>query len=423
MSFFRSVSTYAVANVINSAIPFILLKVLTDYLSPEEYGYFTTVDVFNRFTLPFIILGVNSAIATAFFKNDRRDFPAYLSSALVVPVAGMFMFFLFFLVSGKLFEHWFQVPYKWTLIGPAYCLLQTITLVTLSVFQINKKALQYGIYQNLMTVVNLSLSVLFVVKFHWGWQGRTLGILCAFAVFALVGLFILWKKKLLVAHIRKDFIIDVLKFGLPLLPHLVAGPLIQFTDRFFINSYAGVHWTGIYNVAFQLGTALSLITVAFNQAYSPHLFETLSKITKSEKIRIVRNSYLLMIAYLAMAVAIFAVCPLLFRIFINVKFAAAQQFILVLALGSAFNGMYMLVTNYIFFEKKTHLLAWVTISNAVFSVLLNLILVRKFGAWGAASTYCITQFAVFISVWILSNRIYPMPWLAFFSKKTPKPKD
>ena len=35
----RSAGTYGIFSLINSAIPFFLLPVLTRYLSPEDYGY------------------------------------------------------------------------------------------------------------------------------------------------------------------------------------------------------------------------------------------------------------------------------------------------------------------------------------------------------------------------------------------------
>jgi O-antigen/teichoic acid export membrane protein len=75
-----------------------------------------------------------------------------------------------------------------------------------------------------------------------------------------------------------------------------------------------------------------------------------------------------------------------------------------------------MVTNYIFYEKKTYILAWVTFANAVLSVCLNLFLIQKYGAMGAAYTFLITNFSIFVSVWILSNKVYPMPWFSFWKK-------
>jgi O-antigen/teichoic acid export membrane protein len=99
-----------------------------------------------------------------------------------------------------------------------------------------------------------------------------------------------------------------------------------------------------------------------------------------------------------------------FPLFLGSKFIGASSYVIWIALGFAFNGMYMMVVNYIFYVKKTYILAWVTFSIALISILVNYLLIKNIGPIGAAYTFAGMNFVTFLSVWFLSNRVCPMPW-------------
>jgi len=96
----------------------------------------------------------------------------------------------------------------------------------------------------------------------------------------------------------------------------------------------------------------------------------------------------------------------------------AYKYVLWIALGYAFQGMYFMVGLYIFYVKKTYILAWVTFSSAGVNIVLNYFFIKANGAIGAAQATTITFFVQFIMVWILSAKVYEMPWRnVIFSKK------
>ena len=72
--------------------------------------------------------------------------------------------------------------------------------------------------------------------------------------------------------------------------------------------------------------------------------------------------------------------------------------------------MYKMVVNYIFYVRKTYILAWVTFSTAIVSIVINYFAIKYLGAIGAAYTYALMGFVTFLLVWLLSSRVYPMPW-------------
>ena len=82
-----------------------------------------------------------------------------------------------------------------------------------------------------------------------------------------------------------------------------------------------------------------------------------------------------------------------------------------LSVGFFFSAMYYMVTNYIFFARRTRWLAAVTIGVAAIHIPLALILISLNGGIGAAQAFALSFALIFGLTWIVSNRAYPMPWL------------
>jgi len=75
--------------------------------------------------------------------------------------------------------------------------------------------------------------------------------------------------------------------------------------------------------------------------------------------------------------------------------------------------MYKMVVNYIFYVEKTKILAWITFAGALTNLALNYVLIKQFGAVGAAMASCFVSIFFFFFTWIFSNKVYKMPWLLY----------
>ena len=64
-----------------------------------------------------------------------------------------------------------------------------------------------------------------------------------------------------------------------------------------------------------------------------------------------------------------------------------------------FGGCYFMVTNYIFFESKTKVLALVTFVSGLINIPLMFILVGHNGIVGAGQAFMLTQTISFVGTW------------------------
>lgn len=409
-SLFKSSFVYTLTKAINSAIPFLLLPVLTRYLNPEDYGVVAMFGVLLSFVAPFTGLSIHGAIARQYYDRDEVDMPTYVTNCLLILISSTLIAGIIFYFLAEPISNVASFPEQWMWAVIVVSATQFINQVNLTLWQVQVKPIPYGIYQVSQTALNMGLSIWFVVGFGLAWQGRIQAQIIVSVSFALFGMFLLYKNRWIKFKLNKSYIKSALNFGVPLLPHALSGTIKAVVDRVFITSMVSLSATGLYSVGYQIGSIIGMLGESFNQAYVPWLYERLKRDKYEEKVKIVKFTYVYFAAILCMALGLGLFAPWFFSFFLGPKFTGANAYVIWISLGFAFNGMYMMVVNYIFYARKTYILAWVTFSTAFISIILNYFAIKYWGAIGAAYTFAGMSFVTFLLVWILSSRVYPMPW-------------
>lgn len=407
---FKNSFVYTSSSVIRNAIPFFLLPVLTRYLTPTDYGTVATFEVLLTIAVVFVSLNMHGAVAVNFFKICKQELEVYIGNVVFILFISFVLTFSIVYILKTPFSNLIKFPEGWLPIIVVTALFQSVFTITVTLWQVEQKPLPYGIFQISQTVLNVTLSLIFVIALNWQWQGRLLGIIIASIIFGFISLFIVYRRKYIKLSFNKVYIKDALLFGIPLIPHALGGWIMTSIDRFFINSMVNVAETGIYTVGYQVGMIIYLLATSFNQAWSPFLFEKLKENNNVTKIRIVKFTYLYNVGIIVLALALSLVAPWFLEFFVSKGFQGAYKYVFWIALGYAANGMYFMVVNYIFYVKKTHILAWITFISAGINVILNYFLIKANGAIGAAQATTVSFFVSFILTWILSARVYKMPW-------------
>ncbi|MCK4441379.1 MAG: oligosaccharide flippase family protein [Sulfurovaceae bacterium] len=417
MNFFKSLSIYTLTSILNSAVPFLLLPILTNYLTTEEYGLLAIIQIFIIFTIPFVSINIHSTLQLEYYELNKDEFALWISSILVIPIGMIFVVSLFFIISESLIYHFINISLLWILIIPLIAFMQVVPQTILSIYRISEKAIDYAKYQLGLTIFNLILTLILVVMLNLNWEGRLLAILLSYIVFTFLGIYLLIKMELIVFKVKKSYIKKALHLGIPLILHVVSGALFMMSDRLFISYYIGNDAVGIYAVGGQIAMIALIIQEAFNQAWVPYLFKNLKIGLIENKIEIIKISYLAILFFSILPFLIELVSPLFFKFFIDTKFIDAMQYVFWIALGYSLLGMYKVVTNYIFYEKRVKILSAMTFLSLMINLVLNYILIKKYGAIGVAYGTAITVSIFFVIAFIIANKVYKMPWLFFLEKK------
>ncbi len=406
---FRSTAVYTVSRVVNSAIPFLLLPVMTRYLEPGDYGVLTMFTLLVGVTTVLVGINLHGAVGVKFFDRNT-DLDKYLGTCLVLTLGALAVVLAGGWYFMKDISAWTAFPEAWLWAIPVVGVSQSVNLILLTVWQMENRPARFGVFQNLQTLVQFAIAVYLVVYSGKKWEGPVFALVISSSVFALAGLFLMCSGRRIGFRFGKAEAAHALRFGLPLLPHALGGILIVQIDRVFITNMVGIGDTGIYSVGFQMAYIVELIAFSFNQAYVPWLYGKLAENKPSDKKMIVKYTYVYFVAILLLASAVSLVMPWFLGFFVGDKFTGASRYTLWIAFGFAFSGMYYMVTNYIFYSGKTHIVSWATLASLVTNIALNYLLIRWNGAIGAAQASACSFFLLFVLTWILSARVYKMPW-------------
>lgn len=407
---FKSSGIYTLSNIFEKSIPFLLLPVLTRYLSTEDYGIVSMFVVLVGLTIPFTGLATKPAVLRSYYKKEI-DFPAYVSNTLFILLFSTAGVTIIFAVFADQISEYSGFPADWLFTVIIVSSTQYVANILLVIWQAQNKPIQYGVYKIGLTALNLSIALGLIIGLGYGWEGKILGQIFATALFFVIGVIILWRYHLIKFTIVKEYISHALSYGVPLIPHSLSTFLITMIDRVFITNMVSLSETGIYTVGYQIGMIVGVLADSFNKAWTPWLFEKLNEGGTRIKKKIVKFTYAYIVGITALAIFLSLIAPWFMSFFVGTEFSGSVQFVFWIAIGYSFKGMYYMVTNYIFFVEKTHLLSWMTFVAAGVNILLNYFFIRSFGAIGAAQATTITYLIQFLLTWYLAARTYKMPWL------------
>jgi len=415
-SLIKNAGVYTISTVINSAIPFFLIPVLTRYFTPEQYGLISMHTLILAFVTPFIGFNTNNSVGRLYYTSTKEELSEYIGNCFVVLLLSFILTSLvFFFLQNILSKNTFLSPiWVWSTIIIA--ITQFIIVFPLSLWQVENKSITFGVFQISSTLFNFLITLVLIILLNKDWTSRIVAQIYTGLIFAFVSMYYLVKNKFIKFNFNKKLFISSLEFGIPLIPHTIGGILLSIANRYFLVKYVGLQETGVFFLAFQLTSIINIITSAINTAYVPWLFKKLSNINDKAKLRIVKLTYKYFILLILGSLLFLILLPILLKIFAGSKFQIASKYFFWLIIGTIFNGMYLMVTNYIFYSKKTYILAFSTFASAIITVFLNYILIIKIGPVGSAIASAIGFLFLFMLTWYYSNKVFPMPWLFFLKK-------
>ncbi len=401
---------YVAANIINSLIPFALLPVLTRYLSPSEYGEVAVYQVWIAMIASVCGFSVHGAALRKYYDDTKGEMAEFISSCIfLLIISSIIVIGIVSLIGGTIYTL-IGINSQWLLLGVLTASAGFVIQLRLGQWQVRNQPINFGTLQVTMSIVNMLLSVFLVVILSQGTEGRVMGISATACLFSIISLILLRLDGLLLFVWRKDLIIEALKFGIPLLPHVLGSFLLLSIDKVVISHQLGLEYAGYYMVAAQLAMVLGILLEGINKAYTPWLYDTLAKDNYSEKVKIVKLTYYFAF-FLSVCVALtFAIGDKVLIFIAGEQYSKSVSIIGWLVLAKAFHGMYFMSCGYIFYKKETLLISKITLVSGAINLVLLFILLEKYGILGAAWAMCLGMFVQWILTWVTASRLVQMPW-------------
>lgn len=408
-----SFSTYTFVGFLGSGISLLVMPILTHYLTPGDYGTLSLFNAYVTILTPILSFSSTAILNVDYYKLEEKTFRNLFVSSFVSPIFGTVIFFLTFLFFKRCIGELLEIPGLWIVFLPVIALMVVVSETFQSLLIIKKKTAQYSLIYILKVVLEVSITLLFVIIFLLNWKGRIASWFLVLVGILIIALITFKKWGYLKGKVDKSLVMSSLYFGLPLILHQLGKFVINQSDRIFLAKMVSVEETGMYSVGYIIGSVGLIVANAGQKVFNPFFFERIYKINYKRKVEIIRFSYLFFTGLLVLTVMLNVVSPLIFKLFIDDKFEGSMAYVFWVSLSYLFWGGYLLFSNYIFYLKRTKILAFVSIINVGLNLLLNYYLILKFGAIGAAYATATSFFVVFVLIMVISNRFYPMPWFKF----------
>lgn len=414
MSIIKSFSKYTISGFIGASIGILLLPILTEFLTPSDYGLIALFNTYVSLLVPFVGITSFGIISVEYFnKSNQSEFKSLFSSVAFIPVIPFAIMLTFIIIFKNEISHLIEIPSETLVLIPIIGVLVHYSNSAYSFLAISKKSTLYATSNVTKVILEACFTIILVALMERGWIGRIESWLLTLSLLFIFFGYYFSKLKLLTKKIKKEHIKAGVLFGLPLILHQIGKIVINQSDRIFISKMVSLHETGLYNSGYVIGSSLLIISTAFVNIYSPYLYERLSDLTNTKKIEIVKISYLFILAMIVVLGVLTFISPFIFDYALNERYAQGVKYVFWIGLSYLFWSGYLIFASYINYYKKNKILGYLAILNVGLNITLNYFFIDRYGSIGAAYATCVSFFVIFAIVAYMANKICPMPWFRF----------
>lgn len=407
----RNFGIYFGANLLRKLIPFIFLPIITSYILPEEYGLWSLFMMIFSVLAPMMSIGVQEHINRSYFSEGKKELANQLFNILL---QSMFLFIVLTLIFILLFtttDSFLSIPTRYLLLIPFVCFADVVFRTTRCLLKNQEKALWFATSQIAYALFIWLTAFLLMRYFGWNWQAMIAGLCVSLFVISATGLFYLVSNRWLEGPFRPDVTKALLLINAPLVPHTLMANMAGIVDRSMLEMMGTTHEVGLYSVGMSYAVLTMLFLNAFILVWQPWFYKQFAAITVQKKQKIVRYIY----AYIALvcvgSIAVAGSGYFYIKLFFSDEYFESIAVINWLAFNvvpMALSQMGFLFLNQ---KKKTWLFPWISGASIILNIILNLILLPRFGMVGAACATVLAKFIEALIVLILAHRYTPMPWL------------
>tara|TARA_B100001059_G_scaffold41029_1_gene32992 strand:- start:1432 stop:2886 length:1455 start_codon:yes stop_codon:yes gene_type:complete len=401
---------YGLASSLQSVLGFLLLPILTQYYSTEEFGIYSLILLFGSLCGAVFYFGASSSLGRFYFDKNSKDYiNTIISSTLVVTSLGALLFIsgTFFFkntISSLIFDN---NEYGWHLficsVSTSFGFLFTVMTLLL---RYEKKAFTFLIITISALIINFSITYILLVYFNYGIMAPLYGSMFSFMISFFILFFI--KIREITIVFNKIFIKKIFVFGIQVAISSLFFYLLDYIDRFIMKELLPMSDVGVYSLGYRIAAVINiLIILPFSYVWAPIRMEYANNKNNEDFVKIV-FSYFSLIGFMFIVFFILFTESILPIFIQNADFYEASRVIPLVMLGLFFYSYQNIIDFGIYLHQKVYYYIIVSILTIVLNVILNFWLLPKFGLISAAYITIISYLFSSTLIYIISNRYYKL---------------
>lgn len=386
---------FAIGTFSSKALSFLLMPFVTRMMGTGDYGAADLVQQTVNVLIPIVTLQINSA-ALRFSLDKAKDKADVFTVGVRTTLLGFIAFLLFSYPISLIKINDFELGNYIVLI---------IVFVLISGFrQLCQQFVRGSGYVKLFavdgiiaTATTLLFTILFLGAFKWGVTGYIAAIIasdaCSILFFVLTAKLYRYVKPRL---LEKGIAGQMLKYCIPLIPTVILWWIINVSDRYMVTSFVGSSANGLYTAASKIPNFVILFSQIFIDAWQLSAVD--GQENKKERRKFFSKVFRVYSGgVFAVASALILTCQLITKILVAPAYYESWQYVPILIIATSYSCIVNFLASVYMAEKKSLMALLTALSGAVTNIVLNLLLIPKVGANGAAIATVCAFLVVFIT--------------------------
>lgn len=365
---------YYIFTILSAIVSFGSISYLTHNISESGYGHlgiFTSISFLMPSLLSFNAIGLIQINIVNYsyvrYVDFRNNFITFCIALFLITELITLIFTSFWGEYNSIVHY--------SLIYGFLLLLSTIHNSEL----IQKgKATRFGVLSFLSGASSFLIAYILISIFSFGWEGRVISFIiaeCFFLILRFVVFSDIGKKFKITLHtIEWKYF---LRYGSTLWLGLIAGWIINQSDRFILLHYMTIEDVGIYSAGAGISGFLIIINATMVKVLAPTIYKALNEKKDRKFILKFFKFYAVIISLIALTICTLTL--LFLPYFLGAKYLMAKWIICILTMAQAFFGMYQIVGLVIDYLKLNKLKSFIVSICAISCIITGITLIPILG--------------------------------------------
>jgi O-antigen/teichoic acid export membrane protein len=419
---------YAAGNVFNKIILILFIPIFTTYFLPEEYAVHSNLLVFIAFASLVYSLGLQQSIFSYFYdKHDEEYQFTFINTVFITIISFGFLFTLLIILFQKqLSQLLLRTPefhyLFWYIAAIIFC--DNLYTMTLSFLNILEKSRNFALLSSVKTVLLLLFFILLAILKEFNL--RTVFFATFLSAFVSAIIAMLHMKHILnvfaegiqkIVRFSPLLMKEALSFGIIMVPGTLAMLGLKLADRYMLTYLVSddvaqsLHEVGIYSLGYRVGMIMQFLVSLISLVYFPYAMKISQESWAKKSYKKMFHSYLLFGSLFAFLIMLFSYE--LFSIFVNDSYFAALQIVGYGVISSFLSGIFNLLNISFYITKKAKAIALAVLLGAILNIVLNFIMIPRFGIHGAGIASIIAYFFIVVFEFWQAERLFKVGYYFF----------
>lgn len=410
---------YMLGPAFSQIVGFVLIPIYTRLIAPSEYGVLSLVDVFLTLIMMILGMGLADGMTRFYYELTEPKSRHQLVSTVVFGAAALSLplVLLVILFSPSLV--------RLLGIGPVYVTYVRIGLLTAwfsmlaeigySYLRMHYLAKTFVVLTIAQILAAVSFNLLFVVGFHWGIWGILYSTLITQALIgtALVALMVQQSG----ARPRMEFLLPLLRFGLPLVPSTVTLQLSNYLSPLLIrwllvgDPTLVLGQVGLFAMGQKVGVVVNrFVTVPFHAFWRPRRMELVVADNPQVRHILARMCTYSTLVVVQVALVLSVSAESLLQILLDPRYWSAHRIVPWIAAAYAALSLEHHFATGMHYVRRTGAATWIGVTSLLALVLMDLVWIPRAGITAAAAATLLAVSLRSTLFLLVSQRMYPIPF-------------